>query len=222
MYYDAAMKNLWLAKDAIPNIDSATAAANATQKKIDALNKSGFSMTVEFERLAIQIESEETRLSAAYGPYLQHLASVHILAAASLEAHINQRAKSEFSGSMWDTFERCSLEAKWMFFPHLRDCDAFDTGAEPFQGFGRLIKRRNDLTHYKPRREAWQSAGVPAFLDNLGLTIDHGEASIRTAEQMIVKLAVMLGEEAPLWFLAEGRLGYFQMEIESTPRTKRN
>ena len=83
------------------------------------------------------------------------------------------------SGRLWQSFERLSVAAKWLFFPELVGLVGFDPGAEPFQSFDRLIKTRNKLAHYKPHREPWKVSVVrPKFLNDLGLTVNDAERSV--------------------------------------------
>lgn len=117
----------------------------------------------QIEGLAVQIENAEYQLGERHGPFLQSLATVHILCTASLEAHINVRAQDLLEGRVRDAFERLSLDAKWLLLPKVLGLPGFDPGAEPFQSFDCLIRTRNKLVHYKVHREPRRSPGVPAF-----------------------------------------------------------
>src|SRR5439155_11137514 len=102
----------------------------------------------------------------------------HLLCASCLEAHINQHAKDVLAGKEYDDFDKISLTGKWRFLPKLLGKAGFESGTEPFQSFDRLVGWRNDLIHYKRRREEWNSKPIPGFLEKLGLTIKRGDAAV--------------------------------------------
>ena len=221
MHYSAACRNLANAEKQFAKVEQARAHVEETQALIDRLleqqTETGRSQGERIEQLAIRIESEESELAAAYAPYLEALASVHILSASSLEAHINDLAEPRMCGKAWAEFERLSLEAKWLFFPRIVGCSDLDPGHDALQGLSRLVTRRNRLVHYKPRREYWQPPGIPSFLEELGLSVDSGRDSVATVHRLIEALANRLGEGAPRWFRMDGALGFF--EIRSEGRT---
>lgn len=176
----------------------------------------------ELEPVYIQMESADYQLGAAYAPFLQSLALVHILAAASLEAHINAHGAS-LEGTSCRKFKRSSLEAKWLIFPSLMEPARaeFDPDAQPFQGFHRLIGFRNALVHYQSRVEYWNPPGVPSFLDELGLTTEDAEASLNAARGMVAELARRLGEPVRLRGTYEpGQTSYFRVTVTETGRNR--
>jgi len=215
MFYDAACRALQVARDAVPSIDRAQQLVDETSEKMDEI-QSGDQWPQdgeqEFESLAIAMESYESSLSAAYAPFLQALSSVQMLTAASIESHINERAKARLTGREWDAFERCTVDGKWIFFTRMFGCEGVTVGTEPLQGLFRVIKRRNALVHYKPRREQWSSPGVPTNLAELGLTLEAGEDSVNTNKCLIATLAEELGDGSPAWLEVAGRLGYFDFQ----------
>jgi len=168
----------------------------------------------ELEPIYIQLEDSDRDLGVAHGPVLRAMALVHILAAGSLEAHINARAIERLSGKQFELFERFSLEAKWFTLPKLLGLTGFDVGTQPFQNFSGLVKLRNVLVHYKAKREDWAPPGVPTFLVDLGLTRAHGETSINTAKRMIGELSRQLGESEPLWLQRNEGISYFEVKFE--------
>jgi hypothetical protein len=101
MSYDAACRALEVARGAVPSIDAAQQIVDRTIRKMheiqsgDQWPETGVD---EFESLAIAMQSYEANLSAAYAPFLQSLSSVHILSTASIESHINERAKARLTG----------------------------------------------------------------------------------------------------------------------------
>jgi hypothetical protein len=173
----------------------------------------------ELEPVYIQMESADYELGAAYAPFLESLALVHILAAASLEAHINAHAAS-LEGMLFRSFERWSLESKWLIFPRLIEParPGFDPGAQPFQGFHRLVGFRNSLVHYQSRVEDWHAPGVPSFLGKLGLTIGEAEGSLNAVRGMVAELAKQFSLEEPFWLrrpYEPGGTSYFQVIVKT-------
>jgi hypothetical protein len=169
----------------------------------------------KFESLAITAESYEYQATEAHGPLLQQLALVHILSAISLEAHINIRAETLLEGRFWTAFERLTIDAKWLFLPRILGLKGFEPGAEPFQGFDKLISARNRLVHYKPHKETYQGFDNPeGFAKKLDLSFDSAERSLTTAQRMVTELANQLGEDAPWWFRSDSS-HFFQTSVKS-------
>lgn len=152
MYLSAARQALSRAEKATKRINKAELKVRSLQFQIDGLCGHDEIFQPEnyekLERLSIGMEDAEYGVGDSYGPYLQDLATVHILCAASAEAHINIRGKDLLEGRIWDTFERLSLDGKWLVLPRLIGLSGFMAGAEPFQSFDRLIKWRNNLVHF--------------------------------------------------------------------------
>ena len=200
-------------------------AVERAMQKVERLNRrrerilekhlgNSFAAYDDLEPIAIQLEAAEYDLGIAHAPVLQAIAVVHILAAASLEAHINGRGLERLSGKYFELFERFSLEAKWITLPKLLDKAGFDVGAEPFQSFSRLVRLRNALAHYKGKQEDWTPPGVPGFLLELGLTPDDAKKSIEAAKRMISRLAQELGESEPVWLRRKSKISYFNVKVE--------
>lgn len=222
LYFVAANDALKRAKQTTKRIERAAHRVASLQSKIDdlSLNEDGERDSQlamrnydRLEQLSIWIEGAEYQLGEAYGPMLQDVAAVHILSAASLEAHINIQAQARLEGHSWTSFERLSLEAKWLFFPKLVGAAGFDLGIEPFQGFYRLIRLRNRLAHYRLHHEPWASPGVPGFLETLGLTIEAAELSLQAVRAMISELAVQMKEDRPYWLDGQ-QMNFFRIELE--------
>jgi len=222
MYYHAARQAFKMAGKSTKAIEKAEERVARFQAKIDSLNEQHEEGEIDdsthydkLEPLAIQMESVEYGVGAAYGPFLQHLATVHVFSAAALEAYVNIRGRELLTGRMWDLFERLALDAKWLFLPPLRGLLGFDPGAQPFQGFDRLIKVRNKLVHYRLQREPWQGSAVPPeFLQELGLSLAAAEKSLVTVRDMVKELARQLGDREPWWLEAE-KPSFFQIEQQS-------
>jgi hypothetical protein len=200
-------------------------AVERAMRKVERLNRrrerilekhhgNSFAAYDDLEPISIQLEAAENDLGVAYAPVLQAIATVHILAAASLEAHINGRGIQLHAGKHFELFERSSLEAKWIKLPRLLGLAGFDGCAEPFRSFSRLVKLRNALVHYKSKLEDWTPPGVPGFLLELGLTPDDAEKSIKAAKSMISRLAQELGESEPVWLRRKSKLSYFSVKFD--------
>ena len=218
MCYHAARRNYNSAAECIPRIRQAENDFNELlQRETALLEKHGNDLDAtydEHEQLAIIMENREYEIGSAYGPFLQHLATVHILCVTSLEAHINIRAKETLEGRFFEDFERKSLKNKWLFLPRHLGVPGFDPGAEPFRSLSRLVKCRNSIVHYKGRKEEWnREGGVPTFLKVLGFTIEATEDSLNCVKSMIAALANQLHQEPPHWLYMEDG-GYFESEFE--------
>lgn len=214
LYYHAATEALDRAKRHLPRIERARKRTEALQNRFESLRRSP-SKYDRLEAIAVQLEGAEDQLGLAYGPMLQSLATVHVLAVACLEAHVNWWARERLVGKVYESFEWLGLEAKWLFLPKLTGSGAFDPGKEPFQGFASMIKWRNALTHYKGRQETWTPPGVPSFLEHLGLTVDAGAASLAAARGMIETLCSMMGERKPPYWLTTSAPAYFPVTVET-------
>lgn len=157
----------------------------------------------ELEPIYIQMDGASESAGFAYSPLLEAAASAHILCAAALEGHINSRASELLVGKMQHKFEFLDLEFKWLLLPKLLGKEGFDVGAQPFQGFAKLIKFRNKLVHYKQREEHRTENGIPTSLADLGLTIEDAANSVSCVRQMISALATQLGNDLPYWLHRE-------------------
>jgi uncharacterized coiled-coil protein SlyX len=226
MYFHAARQAHAKGIASLRAIERAESRAGKVQERIDALNEMLAQGRIndsdhydKLEPLAIRMDDLEYDVGAAYGLLLENVGTVHILAAAALEAHINIRAENSFScNRVLEAFERLSLDAKWLMFPRFHGLQGFDTGSEPFQGFDRLVKFRNRLVHYKTRREPWRGASVPPeFLGDLGLTSDAATQSLAAVRGMTAQLAVQLGESPPWWVEGEAT-NFFEIETERSRR----
>lgn len=222
MYFQAARKALARAIARTRTIDLARARVNSLQNKIDTLSRSpegewdaqiAHRNYRKLEPLCIQIEGAEYQLGEAYGPMLYDLATVHMLCVASAEAHINIQAQAHLRGRDWDTFERLSVDAKWLFLPRLLRLPGFDPGSQPFQGFDALLRIRNKLAHFKLHKESWRSGGeVPEFVAGLGLISESAERSILAVDRMITDLARQLRQHRPHWLTVED-VSFFEVAI---------
>src|SRR3990172_6833468 len=218
MYYHAACQSYEHAKRLTKAIEKAEQKVRLLQRRWDSVKEKyedDAASRYKFqERLAIQMESADYDVGVAYGPYLQALAITHVMSAATLESHVNARGKEFLNGKSLEQFERIALETKWLFLPRMLGAKGFDPGAQPYQGFAKLISARNELVHYKGREEDWQTSGsaVPSFLAKLGLTIDAAKQSLDSVRGMIKSLAEQLKQEIPYW-LRVNEISYFGFRI---------
>ncbi len=219
MYLSAAVQALSRAEKASKRITKAEIKRSSLRYQLgqvcppDEIPEDG--AYAKIERLALALEDADYLVDEAYGPVLQDLAAVHILSVASAEAHINTRAKELLEGRLWDSFERLSLDAKWLMLPSLKQRPAFKAGAEPFQSFDKVVRYRNSLVHYKAHKEPWMNE-PPEFLNKLGLSLEAAEQSISSVRSMIAELANRLGQTPPLWL--DGKPGnFYNIQVEDYP-----
>lgn len=235
MFFHAAQENYKAAEKALKDIEKADrkfARLRAKERTIlDRHNRDSWNAYDELEPVYIQMDSAEYSIGAAYGPHLQYLALTHILCSAASEAHINQMSKETLTGKFRDQFEKVSLEGKWLFLPKMIGRYSFDQGAKPFQSFSILIKYRNELVHYKGKKETWESfeQGPPTFLDKLGLSLPEAHRSLQTIRMMILELSKMTQREPPYWLRkgynklpADIITNFFEIEIEHHKESKPN
>lgn len=200
----------WLAADAMYYYAAQRSLQQAAELKpqIDRLNRARQEDSAESQPHIAEQDS-----SGLYGPYLESLAAVHVMAASSLEAHINYEAEESLSDSDFGDFDKLSLEGKWRFLPLLLRCASeFSRGTEPFQGLIRLTKRRNRLVHYKKRIDPSALGGPPSFLGGDGLTFDAAAESMQTAASMIRTFSNIRGAKEPYW-LSHGSYQVFSWSI---------
>ena len=212
MWFRAATEQHAVAQRGQGAIERALQSVQKLQHKWDTLHDSSAAMDA-LEPIAIQLEGREYDLALAYAPVVAALASVHILAAASAEAHINILAEAELRGKMWESFERMAADTKWLFFPRITGYGAFDPGARPFQLLTILFARRNTLIHYKPKREPWHAPGVPTFLEGLGLSLQAAEESLLAVRTAVKELSQLMKREAPFWLTKPTLGGFFEIEF---------
>lgn len=209
MYFHAAKNCCEAASSTLENIDKAKNAfadlRNEEAEILERYDNDSWKAYDDLEPIYIQMENAEFDIGAAYGPYLQNIALTHILCVTAAEAHINIIAKARLEGKFRDNFEKISIEGKWLFLPKILGNTTFNQGAEPFQGFSELIRYRNELVHYKGRKESWEGfeQGMPKFLDKLGLFLTNARKSIKAVRGMILEISKMINQQPPYW-LREG------------------
>jgi hypothetical protein len=203
MYFHAARQANENAKRKIADVQSVENRFIALDKKYESiLEKHGndfHSACDDIEPIAIQLSGANDELGFVYGPFIKEVAVVHILSAASLEAHINVFAESFLKGQDLKDFQDFKLSSKWLFLPRLAGLTGFKRNKMPFQGLSKLIRFRNKLVHYKGVKEKWAYGVAPEFLVDLGLTLQASEESISTVDGMVRTLAQQRDVEVPSW-----------------------
>ena len=131
----------------------------------------------------------------------QERTSAIIVGQACLEAFINDKGFEHFP-KLWELIEeKLSLINKWKLYLILMGkSDIYDFGREPYQSLKLLIKKRNDLIHFKPKYEKVIRKGNKAttnlekilekeFVDNLPNRI----------KQLIKELCKATNLNVPTW-----------------------
>jgi hypothetical protein len=150
----------------------------------------------------------------ARGSNSRFIAIVHLLCANCLEATINAIGKDLLNGSMFEEFDKLSLTGKWLFLPKIQELEGFDPGEEPFQSFNRMVRFRNSLTHYRPKKESGPAFAVPTFLGSLGLTVQDAERSVKVTREMVGDIHKQLNRKMDYGWDAE-RWTYFGLKFDS-------
>jgi hypothetical protein len=212
MYFHAACRAFEQAKAAQKVVEQAHQrwrALEERERKAEADNNYN-----EMERVAIaMVDGADIGMAEAYGPYLEAVAIVHIMTTSALEAHVNECAGG-LSGKEFEIFDKLSHEGKWLFLPRLMQWPrGFDCGTRPFQDFTLMVKRRNSLVHHKNRRVKTEHGQPPKFLEELGLTLEHAEHSVRTTKDMIRELANIRSRRPPYW-IDRARYQAFNWQLE--------
>lgn len=153
-----------------------------------------------WESLAIQIvDGVIPEYEMAFRPYLESLAVTHICAAASIEAHLNRVGAERLGSAEFSHFDRLSLEGKWLTLPLLSGGTPIPASDYRYGRIRELAKTRNNLVHYKSRKEDWRQGRAPKFVKQLGLAYPEARRSVETATLAINAVAAMLGEDEPTW-----------------------
>jgi hypothetical protein len=207
MYYREAMRmsELASAKDK-EFVESQSAVAAAEQDMLNYMNDPARDPDDDgdddvFNDLNDELNRSWEPVNLAATELIRAAATAHILCAACLEAHINMQAERVLQRRDFDEFDKLAITGKWLFYPVFKEVGKrFDPGREPYQGFQRLIKRRNALLHFKVKRvKTFNPFTVPSFVEELGLRAAATTESLSAARGMIVTLAEMEQREVPEW-----------------------
>jgi hypothetical protein len=160
------------------------------------------------EEMFEAIDEAQSQVVEAFGRYVQGVAIAFVLSAMCLEAHVNAVASTHLSGRELEAFDKLSIEGKWLLLPRMAKNSSFDPGAQPFQGFSQLIRRRNALVHAKGSgllRALDSVESANAFLDS---GLKDAQRALDTTKTMIGSLGRLLSEDEPSWLEAEGAKFY--------------
>jgi len=166
----------------------------------------------EADDFSSELHSHWQPVELATTELIRTVATAHMLCAASLEAHINIRAENLLKRRDFEEFDKLSIAGKWLFYPILKGvAGRFDPGAQPFQKFPILIKRRNALVHYKEKKgrvKTYDPYEVPSFVQELGLRAAAADESLSTVREMITALAKMENRDVPEWIDGDSCLAF--------------
>jgi hypothetical protein len=144
----------------------------------------------ELHNLCVTIDRHWQSVDISATSLIRGVAVIHMLCAASVEAHINMRAEQTIHGKHWEEFDKLAVTGKWLFYPTLVSRQSFNPGTQPFQGLQTLIKRRNALMHYKVKRAKVRTAYIlPPLVDQLGLRAADAKDSIQIVAKLVAELA---------------------------------
>jgi hypothetical protein len=215
MFFHAARCHLELAKEGWPPVKKALNELKELDDQWELL-QAGDEIPLNdsrFERTVISAEHQFESVGFAYAPVLENIAIIHLLCANCLEATINAIGEDLLSGSMFEEFDKLSLTGKWLFLPKIQKLKGFDPGTEPFQSFSRMVRFRNLLTHYRPKKERGPAFAVPKFLASLGLTVDDAERSLKVTRKMVGEIHKQLKREMDHGWDAD-RWTYFGLHFD--------
>lgn len=178
-----------------------TEALNQTVRDIEEAHAYAQTAYDETEGLVIElVDSAFPRLETAARALAAESAAIQILAAASLEAHINVRAAETMTGAAYKEFERLGLAGKWMLYPQIRGLADLAPGNAAIADVATLVSRRNGLVHPK-RERVRRPVGfeTPDFLERKNLTAKDAHDAVRWARRAVAALAAAEGRKAPGW-----------------------
>jgi hypothetical protein len=143
-----------------------------------------------------------------------------ILAAACMEAFINQEAISVLGPHDFDKYDsghidaHCKLLSEKRGYPSLEDkwCEiterisnkTFDKGKQPFQGFHELVELRNKVLHYKgisaqPVLSPWQGVERSVTPERGKLTAELAQNVVNSIRGMLQEYHIFCGKQLPQW-----------------------
>jgi hypothetical protein len=155
----------------------------------------------EVEHLVTKLDRDWENFVPVARDLASAAASVIIMCATCLEAHINIHAQSTLSTREFLEFDSLSLTGKWLLYPKIAGKGKFDAGSEPIQSIHRLATARNRLVHYKMRKEKRQFGyEIPGFLNELQLDAKFSREAVETVELAVQRLAAIEGRSSPEWF----------------------
>lgn len=203
IHYCKAVAALEAVRRSEPKVQQLTLLMERYQRKFDRSTAYFEDHPEQAERHAVNLEQIDGALNLAFSPLIQHSTLAHISCACVLEAIVNQIASEMLPGAAWTEFERMSTVAKWMTLPPLLGKAAFRMGASPMQAVCRVVRIRNQLTHFKPVAERWVPSTPPVFLSKLGLSAAEVARSVDQTATSIGCLCTGLGHDVPDWLAGQ-------------------
>ncbi len=180
------------------------------QSRIDELD--GWNDYDEIEPLAIQADGLHGELLMAHRPSLQRCAQVNVLAALSVEAHVNRRVYQGFQKKQADKVIWDPIEERISRILAAKGAMPLPKNGKHLSNLRGLMRRRHALVHYRPRKLGWELNSAPRLPAKLGLSGDVARRSVVIAEEVIGEIHDRLDEQHPYW-LKRSAHSFFGMEF---------
>ena len=181
------------------------------QSRIDELDS--WNDSDEIEPLAIQADGLHSTLLMAYRPSLQRCAQVNVLAALSVEAHVNRRVYKAFPKSEAEKVVWVPMEERINKVLRANGATPLPKTGKHLSNLRGLMRRRHALVHYRPRKLGWELNNVPKVPTKLGLSGDVARRSVVIAGEVIGEIHDRLDEQHPYW-LKRSAVTFFGMEFD--------
>jgi hypothetical protein len=164
-------------------------------------------------------QAEASRKRFYHKDELEHTVLTVILAAAFMEAFINQQG-IELLGQDFHKYDEGyidvygnafhkkrgypKLEHKWSEITERLSNKQFDKGAEPFQGFKKLVELRNKTLHYKgmpdtPAPSPWPDVSGSVTPERAEFNATAAQYSIKSMQGMLRKFSTLTSKVLPNW-----------------------
>ncbi len=164
-------------------------------------------------------QAEASRKGVYHKDELEHTVLAVILTAAFMEAFINQQG-IELLGQDFHKYDEGyidvygntlhkkrgypKLEDKWSEITERLSNNQFDKGAEPFQGFKKLVELRNKILHYKgmpdtPAPSPWPDVSGSVTPERAEFNAVAAQYSIKSMQGMLREFSTLVSKELPNW-----------------------
>lgn len=164
-------------------------------------------------------QAEASRKSVCHKDELEHTILAVILTATFMEAFINQQG-IELLGQDFHKYDEGhidvygnalhkkrgypKLEDKWSEITERLSNKQFDKGAEPFQGFKKLVELRNKILHYKgmpdtPAPSPWSDVSGSVTPERAEFNATAAQYSIKSMQGMLRKFSTLASKQLPNW-----------------------
>ena len=155
----------------------------------------------EIMSLGSRIESTYYDLVRAFRPSWQHCAEAMILAAFSVEAHMNRRIIELVTARRTRT-RLTNASPPYDKMQKILDYlgkRKFGRSNKTFLYYKDVVNYRNRLAHYKPLLMFYDDGRPPKLPEELGLIPREARKAVRVAEVIIESFSQRLGVDAPSW-----------------------